>query len=391
VLLISATSPPPGFLGHDEFEISYCVDLSGNCYLVKVDVEVKDFEVSMECPCINHCVWSGDGNNDGEVDMQDLLVLGWHIGDMGVPRNYPDNSAWIGQLAEDWDTWQPNTQNNAKYVDSDGNGAVTENDIQSISEYYLNRHTLIPQELNLKAPYQFDIVPITESVDSGDVAIFEISIGTEDAPVNDIHGLSFSFNLPVNLVDSSSLTMDFHDNCWLSQNAPSLELQVQPWDGRLDVGFSRANSKPVTGQGPVSTLSFIVEEDVEGFKVSDGKIPIVVNISNGFAFDGSGKKLEIPDAQTVIYLDIAREEEPVSSDLHIWPNPTQDVLQVHLNGKMPIQAIEVFNLSGQLVKVEKSVNDKHYQLSLNQLNQGMYIIRVITETGAFGKKFEIIR
>lgn len=387
--------PDADFSGVDAFEIFYCID-GGECHLVKVDVEIVDFGMSMPCPCVAGCVWPGDADGNGEVNMGDVLALGWQVGSVGGAREYPDNTMWMGQHADDWGMAQPGSGMNAKYADSNGDGVVTENDIKSISDHYLWKHTLVPQATGLKADYPFEVIPLTPDLDSGDLAVLEIVIGNEAYPVLDMHGMRFSLNLPPEFVDSSTVDVQFYNDSWLAHDAATISCHEQPWDGRIDAAFTRVNGITAHGIGPISTTIFIIEDDVAGIRPAGTRVPIPVTISGAQGVDGFGRTVDIPAQGTTLYLNIGGEkaEGPADLDdkLFIYPNPASgDMVNIHLNGKREIHDIEVYDMTGQLAAAHTSIYDKHYNLNVSTLQQGMYYVRVIASDGVTGKKFEVIR
>ena len=66
----------------------------------------------------------------------------------------------------------------------------------------------------------------------------------------------------------------------------------------------------------------------------------------------------------------------------IYPNPTSDVLNIQTEHK--ISRIEVYDLSGKLLK---SVDGNNKKLAVSSLNKGMYIIKLYTENGVVNSKF----
>ena len=66
----------------------------------------------------------------------------------------------------------------------------------------------------------------------------------------------------------------------------------------------------------------------------------------------------------------------------LYPNPTSDVLNIETQQK--ISKIEIYDLSGKLLK---TADGKNKQVSVSQLNKGMYVIRIYTENGVVNSKF----
>ena len=67
----------------------------------------------------------------------------------------------------------------------------------------------------------------------------------------------------------------------------------------------------------------------------------------------------------------------------VYPNPAKDNITVI--GKDEIQTIELFNINGQVIK-SIQCNCKIQTIELNDLNDGLYILRGKTLTGFFTKK-----
>ncbi|NJL77101.1 MAG: hypothetical protein HC892_20900 [Saprospiraceae bacterium] len=116
--------PTQGATGLDEFEVQYCVsDNRSTCKSIKIKVNILDVVLSDAEKCVlDGCVWEGDANNDGTVNMVDLLTLGQHIGKIGATRGTTSNNLWYGKYAQDW------TSANLKYTDTDGNGVISGKD-----------------------------------------------------------------------------------------------------------------------------------------------------------------------------------------------------------------------------------------------------------------------
>jgi hypothetical protein len=70
-------------------------------------------------------VWPGDTNNDGVVNIADVLPIGLHWGRKGPARANPSMS-WVGQPVQPWDP------PNAAYADANGDGVVNQADILPI-------------------------------------------------------------------------------------------------------------------------------------------------------------------------------------------------------------------------------------------------------------------
>jgi len=388
-------TPADGFLGHDYFEIEYCV-VDGSCERIKIDVEVQDHGDPEDCACIDGCVWPGDTDGSGQVDMSDLLTLGWHIGEKGASRDYLNNSTWLGQYADDWSGVDASSGINAKYVDGNGDGVISELDTKMIYDHYLLRHALIPEITGLKANYDFTIIPPNEPLDSGDLAVFEIAIGNETNPVLDMHGIHFSLNLPKQLYQQDSVDIEFHSNGWLGYDAPNFQMHMEPWHGRLDAGFTRANATAATGAGNILTMTFIVVDDIEGFVPEGVILPFNISANNIGSLGSDGHMRSLDPAETTIYFRTSggyATDVPLTIDdrLHVFPNPaSSNVLKAHLNGDRYIERLEIYDMQGSL-RVTDAYDAKRAEINISGLASGSYVLRVTGSDGVVSRKFQVVR
>jgi hypothetical protein len=75
-----------------------------------------------------------------------------------------------------------------------------------------------------------------------------------------------------------------------------------------------------------------------------------------------------------------------ATKLVVSPNPAQSAINFESEVYNPIQAIELFDLSGRSVKAVKNINNSQYQFERGNLPTGMYIAKVKFEGGILNKK-----
>jgi hypothetical protein len=78
----------------------------------------------------------------------------------------------------------------------------------------------------------------------------------------------------------------------------------------------------------------------------------------------------------------------VSSNTFVYPNPTSSNLTVRVNG-FKINAIEIYSMNGQLVRTEANLNSGRADLSVDGLNNGLYLLKVITDKGFATKRVAV--
>jgi len=72
--------------------------------------------------------------------------------------------------------------------------------------------------------------------------------------------------------------------------------------------------------------------------------------------------------------------------VNIYPNPTHDILNIQLSQPESVQQIDVYTVSGKLVKSEKTIAQSVHQINLGTMGRGLYIIRIITDSGIITRK-----
>jgi len=72
--------------------------------------------------------------------------------------------------------------------------------------------------------------------------------------------------------------------------------------------------------------------------------------------------------------------------VNIYPNPTHDILNIQLSQPESVQQIDVYTVSGKLVKSEKHITQTVHQINLGTMGRGLYIIRIITDSGIITRK-----
>ncbi|MBR9920578.1 MAG: T9SS type A sorting domain-containing protein [Bacteroidetes bacterium] len=379
----------------DEFEIEYCISGSNNCpnKTVKFDVHILDVQPSADQYCLGgNCVWAGDTNSDGVVNMFDLLPLGLCMGEVGVTRPDPDLNNWFGQYGDDWNDIMSDMSYDLKHIDTDGDGIVGGPDTVAISDFYLQHHAMVPVPVNpgITVPLYFYETSSTP-VPGGTHVSLDIWLGDpNDQIAEDIYGLAFSLEYEEDFIDPASVNLSFQNESWLNYNSPVLHLVEQPFDGRIDAGITRTSGKAANGYGVVATLDFVVIEDIDGGRLKDGYIDL--KITGGAYMNSGGSMFYLPSNSTQIPLALQGEANQEPAELSLYPNPTRDLLNVHVNGvDVKLDSYSVFTMTGQMIAQRTNINNRSAQLQASDLPSGMYILRAVSDTGeVLTQKFEII-
>lgn len=396
--------PNPGVSGIDEFEVNYCLQsLDGKtCQYqksVKIQVDVLPFTTGREM-CFGDCVWAGDTNMDGVVNMEDLLPLGKFMGRVGFTREDANLDVWFGQYGKDWkNNLSPNAAE-LKYADTDGNSIITAEDTVAIGRFYGRTHSLVPNKL----PYADFEVRLEGDLFSepGKPVQLDILLGDEDHPVTDLYGFTLNFSYNPFFFDASASTIEFLNNSWLTYNAPVLSMSRNDGRGNVSAGFTRTNDLPAHGHGKVGRSKVVVTVDIIGVSPpdSDGNIQVPL-YGNAVATTNSGEKLAVRVKPTVLTIKTRPDlpgltkETTVKrngADLLLFPNPSRDNVNVFKQGDDPLERIQVFSVSGQLVMDSGNISDYQYVIPVKEWLPGIYVARVKVANGEMvTRKIEVIR
>lgn len=384
-------TPDNGYIGLDEFDLEYCINGS-QCRIYKIKVNIHETEVD-DCNCIGDCVWKGDTNADGKVSVTDLLPIGRYMGYAGLEREDNNQEIWYGLSAANWNQSQKSGKN-LKHVDIDGDGLITTEDIVGLEENLGKLRGLVPNEVLSIKNVPVNLIVRTPDAEPGDWMIIDIEVGDAQYPVVDAHGMALEFLLPSGIVDSSSLSLTFHENEWFAANSPTLQLSHQVSRGYIQGAFTRTTGVPASGFGIVATLKFIIEEEADGIKdiLENKTTQFPIFALNGIIEDGTGNKFKLPDAQAQFV--IRKKPKDITESykkLLLYPNPTGSILNIHLNGRYPLKELTLYNTAGTIVKHISSLDAQQATFDLSDLSEGLYILKVNTPAEYYTEKIVLLK
>ncbi|NUQ25604.1 MAG: T9SS type A sorting domain-containing protein [Saprospiraceae bacterium] len=378
--------------GADEFEITYCTNNpEGDCMYqqsVKVELEILNIGAGDGPMCFGDCVWAGDTNFDGVVNMQDLLPLGLFMGEIGTPRQNATMAYWYGQYADNWNNIFIQSPVDLKHLDADGDSIVTALDTAAISMFYGKTHSLTPVQLPF---YDYEIQLVGDLfVNAGDLVVLDMMLGSSTTPAKDIYGFTFPFSYNSMFFVPESVEADYGTGGWLSYNSPVLYMQRNNQQGLLETGFTRTSGLSASGHGKIGELRFVVTDDLDGFRTDDDVISVPVGGGMSTAMTSGGQYFGITIGEQVLHIRLNKDEQPkLSSDqLKVYPNPTEGLLNVHLNGNREFSRVVVYNLVGQQVFALDTQSNRT-QLDVSNLAEGLYVVSAYTTDGVVSQKFKV--
>lgn len=374
--------------GQDEMILRYCTP-DGSCKNILCRINSQD--VKSDQPCTyGDCVWQGDHNTDGVVDMQDALILAANLGETGPQRSKSAvGHYWYGVQGFDWLKSDPLTGTNLKHVDSNGDGILSPDDLYPMDDYYENCYRLVP-----KAPYANEGLSLslkveTPEVRAGEWASFELSLADHQSSDDESEqvlatGLNFSLEIPSRVVDSSSVHFSLANDGIFTPLNRVLTYSNMPRTGRIDVAIGKTDRIPIAKDGVIGHIKFIVEEDINGFRSLKDLIRIPVKISKVSVQLENGSTLSLRNGRESFFLDTRKDET-----FTLFPNPASAAVQIN----RLYSQYEVYNQAGvrMLQGYIKRLGSTS-QIDLSPLPTGLYIVKLKTKEGLTTiEKLQIIR
>lgn len=392
--------PHLGATGTDEFEVTYCLTGSGSkgCRLQKsVKIEMDILEIGNGEPmCFDDCIWAGDTNHDGIVNMQDLLPLGRFMGAIGRPRDEANLEVWYGQYGENWDNLYADLQADLKHIDADGDSMITSQDTLAISRFYGRTHSLVPSQLTY-SDYEIRLEGDV-FVEPGQEVVLDLYIGDERQPVTDLYGFTFELNFNPLFFEPESPRIEFFDNSWLTYNAPILSMTRKDGNGTIEAGFTRTNGLPAVGHGKIGRSKVVVTVDIIGVTPPDADGDIHIPIDGGFAMatNAAGQQFAVRVAPFTLTVRTNPNEESIGANdrrgegqVLLFPNPASEWVQVYQSGAESLSRVQLFSAAGQQVFDSGVIEGRQYAIPVRDLASGMYFARVTSGETVTTKKVQV--
>jgi hypothetical protein len=71
----------------------------------------------------------------------------------------------------------------------------------------------------------------------------------------------------------------------------------------------------------------------------------------------------------------------------VFPNPAHDVIRVHNYNSVKINQIDIYDISGKLLKSVFDIDQQQNIIRLDDYRSGFYLMRIYTDKGIMNKKF----
>ena len=322
--------------------------------------------------CVYDCVWPGDANNDGNVDMTDLFPIGAFCYYHGPVRDSV-SIYWIGDVAEEWIYSYGDL--NAKYGNCDGDTMIFYPDTSAIVANYSDTHAVFTLKNNGgDIPIWLNTTGIILMPGYNEIPIM---LGTEEIPVDSIYGLEFSISyegLPV--IDSTSMRVNFYDS-WLGDDAEFIQLDTAFANIHLiDAGVVNTFHANHSGYGEIGKFSFVVEDNIAGIMIASGDSTIIFNISGPTAVLNDLSEVSISGSACEVLVSTEVKNELPENNLMIFPNPWHgELLSIYPEDLIKNNFhFELIAIDGSMI--ETGILNSNIISINNKISSGEYILKI---------------
>ena len=350
------------------------------------------------------CVTPGDANLDGQVSMDDMIMVHQRSGSEGMHR--PNASTeFKEQYSADWET-ETFFGNDLKHLDADGSGYIMDSDLEVISQNY-NLHNEIEEvEYPVLAGFYVDIEFIEDEVVITDALAGQnahtsaaINFTSSGQVLSNVSAISFQFS------HSEEDFLKTEDIVFVQENPEFFEddeevpnkifRQLSASENALDIGVSSLVPIGKTGIGRLGIMDFIIISDIiEGR--SELEIPINIHIGDVKVHFNDGSIYTVNtnndwDEVKIINQTFTDVEEVVASDnLGLSPNPVLDELKIEFPAdfdRSGSSQLSIINTAGALMHSESLDPNQDAVLTLNDLSPGVYMLEIRSATTQLNKSF----
>jgi len=333
-------------------------------------------------------VWPGDANNDGRVDINDLLSIGVAYGYTG-PKRANATTNWTAQPCNDWSSAFKNGMNE-KFADCNGNGTIDSNDVSIIALNFTKPHfkALAPASGSPTDP------PLTvkfsrDSVQAGDSVTAVISLGSSSIKASNVYGVTLSVNYGAYMLDPKSISTDFAKSWLGSIHKNMVALIVNDSVNRvLHIGLTRTDHNNMSGEGEIGLVSIYMPDNVAGKREVKQYFNMQILDYKSISANEDTISLNPTGDSALVYEYKAgiTNTSMKNAGLNIYPNPAKRIINVQADNTL-INSISITGVMGKIVY--QSLNDGAIEITVpvSTLPPGVYIIQVITPKGIYLSRF----
>lgn len=379
-------TPGPGFKGNDHAKISYSYKNGNETYKSFHTIRFQKSPYPFRGRCTD-CIWPGDTDENGVVDIADIGPIARYIGEKGTARS--ESPVWNGQWVYPWMNFE---SKKLHHYDANGDGIISVRDMEVVLDHFGNVHGLFSHPMTwMNVPLVID--RSKNYISPGDEMVFEFKLGDEKHQLYNVTGFSTDVKIEGQELTASNVEVIQDHTNWLKSYQPTISLKAPAPESSVSAGEYRVRSVGVEGYGTALKLKIIVEDEVEGFRTARARSNSVKLIFKNNTIHTESGPIRLPDQ--IIEIPIHNKPDgkvEKSETMTVFPNPAQDAITVHGLTAKEVVSMEIFDVTGKSCKVfEPTDRLSGMALNVRDLPSGLYILKVETEDAIWNKKITVLR
>ncbi|MBS1684357.1 MAG: SBBP repeat-containing protein [Bacteroidetes bacterium] len=343
-------------------------------------------------------VWPGDLNNDHNVNVADVLPIGYFYNKTG-PSRPSANLQWRAQPSLLWDTIATYVNSPAYEVFADGNGDGVINlaDQNSIG-FNLGNYHLLPhhdvQSTSRSIDPPLEAYIAETQIDSTQIPYLitaSIRLGSAAQPVHDVLGVAFDLDFNPECIDTMLLDNSavVYSNLFgtIGTNCTAIADFRHKGTGRISIGITRYGAAGVDAQGDeLATVQFKLLGGCNGgwFRLK----PYVLGCDSA-----SGASISLSTIADSVRVVITPDQPggitaSAISDLDLYPNPAARALGLKGIDQGRIYFLEIIDGLG------RKVRDLTYtgsMIDIGDLSSGIYTVNIRSGSLTTCRKLAIVK
>lgn len=336
------------------------------------------------------CVWPGETNIDGLVDMKDILPIGVAYNTEGIRRPY-ESTVWKSHYSLDWNTNLTFAINN-KHVDCDGDSVIQKTDADVVIKNYTQNPDNSKRFLNGRnTDPELGLVFHKSYYLAGETVTADLILGTPVNLAKDMYGLALRFGFNPDFIEPGSFKMETEKSWLLSKNDDLILMKEFPEKGIVDLGLCRINHLSADGNGNIATIQFKLKNNITGKQALQLQL-LDAQVINA-KYEEKTFQLGLAKKTTYIYqdkLEHGMDSVPGSADIRIIQNPQENTLTI-VDKTETINHIRLTNARGQVILEQVPLRQNRHVLKITNLSSGVYFISVVENGEAKTKAFTITK
>ena len=330
------------------------------------------------------CVYPGDMNADGIVDIREYLNYGIAFMRPGPSRS-DTSTGWYCHTAQNWSWWFADSLN-YKHTDSNGDGYIFLGDYPAIGENWSHDTTASYRNDGTSSDPPFYMEYDKSAVNLGDSLTLGFYLGTTQHPVWKAYGFVFTLTgFDATLFDYWRVLFDWNT---LNNNFGSYAIVHADTDtaGRptqVSFAFSRVDHTNNYVSGDLGVyLQFFIKDSIFGFSSPALFMPHIKNFRL-IEFDETEIPLYVSEDSAMVYdgdAGIAGNSSRWRNEVKIYPNPFSGTLKTVLPENIGEKSFRlcVFDLTGRKLRDEEMRSETH-TTDVSDLPAGLYLVKLSGE------------